>query len=173
MTVIWSFGSFAFFLIPFYLGTIKFGNVYSMSLAIETAELMASFVCLFITKLISLKNSLLLFCLFVCSGAVMLLVFLNNQGSEPSKAQDLVLPVLLLIINFGTDASFTVAYLINTDIFPPSILATAYGVCNVMGRLISILAPLVAKAPHPWPLAILIGFSSICIVLGYFLKDRN
>ena len=173
MTVIWSFGSFAFFLIPFYLGAIQFGNVYTMSLAIEAAELMASFVCLFITKLMSLKNALLMSCLFVCTGAVMLLLFLNSQGGDPNKAQGLVLPALLLIINFGADASFNVAYLLNAHLFPPAVLATAYGVCNVMGRLISILAPLVAKAPHPWPLVALIGYSSICIVLGFFLKSRN
>ena len=39
MTFIWSFGSFAFFMIPFYLDAIKVSDIYLMSLAMELAEL--------------------------------------------------------------------------------------------------------------------------------------
>ena len=49
MTVIWSFGSFAFFLVPYYLNQMK-ANIYYLSLSTETAEFIASVVCLFITQ---------------------------------------------------------------------------------------------------------------------------
>ncbi len=37
------------------------------------------------------------------------------------------------------------AYLINAELFPTILLATAYGCCNIFGRLIAIASPIVAN----------------------------
>ena len=47
MMIIWSFGSFAFFMVPFYLKNVK-GNIYYLSFATEFAEFLASVICFFI-----------------------------------------------------------------------------------------------------------------------------
>ena len=47
MIITWSFGSFAFFMVPFYLKNVK-ANIYYLSLATEVAEFLASVVCFFI-----------------------------------------------------------------------------------------------------------------------------
>jgi len=47
MMIIWSFGSFAFFMVPFYLKNVK-GNIYYLSFATEFAEFLASVMCFFI-----------------------------------------------------------------------------------------------------------------------------
>ena len=48
------FGSFAFFMVPFYLQNIK-ANIYFLSLATEFAELAASVAVLFVAKIMPLK----------------------------------------------------------------------------------------------------------------------
>ena len=171
MTVVWSFGSFAFFLVPFYLGSIK-SNVYHMSLSVEFAEFMSSLVCLFITKIMPLKTALVLFSTLVCLGTTCLLIYTNSTLTDRTRdpKDGNLYPIILLLINFGVVASFDVAYLINAEYFPPAILSTAYGVCNVVGRLVSIFSPIIAKAPHPLPLVVLIAFSAVVIIVGSMLQ---
>ena len=40
-------------------------------------------------------------------------------------------------------------------------------------RFITIMAPLAAEAPHPWPLVILVAYSGASLVFGLFLKERK
>ena len=174
MTFVWSFGTFSFFLVPFYLSTIK-ANVYHLSLSVEFAEFMSSVVCIFITRLMPLKRALVIFATLVCVGSVCLLLYTNSTLKDKTRdpKDGSLYPIMLLLINFGVVASFDVAYLINTEYFPPVILSTAYGVCNVVGRLVSILSPVAAKAPHPVPLLVLIAFSGIVIGAGSMLKKHK
>jgi Na+/melibiose symporter-like transporter len=72
MMIIWSFGSFAFFMVPFYLKNVK-ANIFMLSLATETAELLGSILCFFIQKCISLKKALILFSFMIavsCFGMI-------------------------------------------------------------------------------------------------------
>ena len=69
MVTVWSFGSFAFFLIPFYLSRMQ-ANIYHLSLATEGAEFFASVACLFIERLMPLKKALLLCLLLITIGSV-------------------------------------------------------------------------------------------------------
>lgn len=76
MMITWSFGSFAFFMIPYYLKNIP-ANIYYLSLATEAAELLASIVCAFIQKFMPLKLALFSSCVFIAIGSFCL-IFLNK-----------------------------------------------------------------------------------------------
>jgi len=73
--------------------------------------------------------------------------------------------VAFLILYVGIVTSFDLCYLIVNDLFPTIFLTTSYGACNVMGRFVSILSPLMAYAPDPIPMLTLIGFSAVCIFM--------
>ena len=62
MAIIWSFGSFAFFLVPFYLSQMK-ANIYYLSLGTEAAEFLASVICVFIARIMDLRRALFLCCM--------------------------------------------------------------------------------------------------------------
>lgn len=60
MMIIWSFGSFAFFLVPYYLQNLSQSvengpDIFTLSLVTEVAEFLASVACIFITRIVSLK----------------------------------------------------------------------------------------------------------------------
>jgi hypothetical protein len=76
MTTIWSFGSFAFFLIPFYLTSMK-ANIYYLSLATEAAEFLASIICLFIAFVMDLRKALFMCCCIVLAGCLALMIAAN------------------------------------------------------------------------------------------------
>ena len=73
--------------------------------------------------------------------------------------------VAYLILYVGIVTAFDLVYLIVNDLFPTIFLATSYGACNVVGRFVSILAPLIAYTPDPIPMLTLIGLSGVCIFI--------
>jgi hypothetical protein len=149
MTVTWSFGSFAFFMVPFYLQNVK-ANIFYLSLATEFAEFMASVVCAVISRFMELRRALQLSCAFIAAGSFAMVFIAKEMASEDgtgslSEKATLFNTVLILVTNFGIVLAFDLAYLINAQLFPTVLLATAYGCCNIMGRLISISAPVAAN----------------------------
>ena len=77
---------------------------------------------------------------------------------------------MILFNNFGVTSTFDVAYLLNTEMFPTIFLGTAYGFCNIIGRFITILSPIIAKIEHPYPMIIMVIFSGISATLTLLLK---
>lgn len=75
----------------------------------------------------------------------------------------------------GVVTAFDLVYLVVNDLFPTIFLATSYGACNVVGRFVSILSPLMAYAASPIPMLTLIAFSGLCIFLPMCLVkvDQN
>ena len=73
--------------------------------------------------------------------------------------------VTYLILYVGIVTAFDLVYLLVNDLFPTIFLATSYGACNVIGRFVSILSPLMAYAPDPIPMLTLIAFSGLCIFI--------
>jgi hypothetical protein len=168
MMITWSFASFAFFMVPFYLKNVK-ANIYYLSFATEIAEFLASVICFFIQKVMSLKKALLLFCLMIAAGSFgMLFIAKEMTGDNQGTASNLNIG-LILLTNLGIVSAFDLAYLINPELFPTILLATAYGACNILGRAITIAAPIAAVLPQPWPLIILFFFAILCSFLSLLL----
>lgn len=76
---------------------------------------------------------------------------------------------MYLLLYVGIVTAFDLVYLLVNDLFPTIFLATSYGACNVVGRFISILSPLMANAGDYIPMLTLIAFSGICVFLAMCL----
>jgi len=50
-----------------------------------------------------------------------------------------------LACKFGISCAKSTAYLANYSIFPVTIVATAFGICNIVARVSTIFAPFVAE----------------------------
>ena len=98
---------------------------------------------------------------------------MTDNNPDTKSYADWVDSGLIMLTNLGVVCSFDIAYLINPELFPTFVLATAYGACNIVGRAISIGSPIVAKIKNPYPLLILIAFSSLSAVLSVKLKKIN
>ena len=177
---IWSFGSFAFFLVPFYVGTINIGNIYNNFLFSELAEFFANIVVIFVTRCMSLHNSLTMFSAVIVVGSVLMTVLILTTFTSDGKqgggiAVELLSSTFIMITNLGVVCVFDLAYLINPTLFPTIYLATAYGACNVFGRFVTIFAPVAAEVGKPYfPLILLIVFAAITFIatrLLVILKD--
>ena len=172
MITIWSFGSFAFFMVPFYLQNIQ-ADIFFLSMATECAEFLASIACVIATRFLPLKKALLVSCVLISVGSFAMMFIAKEMASADAKnlsrTSEYFNTALILITNFGIVCAFDIAYLINAELFPTILLSTAYGACNILGRLISIMAPIAANMPQPYPLLILFIFSVLCAILSQML----
>ena len=140
MVIIWSFCAFAFFLVPFYLSALDEQNMFLMSLAIAIAEIISSVICLVFIEGRDLRKQLSLYYFLTCLGAVSIMLF-NWIYTGPSEVPTAIGFLLLYV---GVVTAFDLVYLIVNQLFPTIYLATSYGACNIVGRAITILSPLVA-----------------------------
>ena len=81
MMICWSFASFAFFLVPLYIGNASL-NLYLISICLAVAEIISSFICLFITHNGDNKRSLIIFCALSCIGSIGALIFQSVYKAE-------------------------------------------------------------------------------------------
>ena len=157
MMVEWSYSSFSFFVVPFYLAKVD-GNMYLFSVCTAIAELLSVVICLTIVNYdMNLKRSLIVFCGISFIGALGIMLF------KPQA-------ILYLILYTGCSTAFSLVYLIVNDLFPTIFRATAYGACNVLGRFITILSPMVAQMDGSWPMLILAVYSLLAAILPFGLK---
>jgi hypothetical protein len=164
MVIIWAFASFAFFMVPFYIGTLDF-NIYLMSTSTAFGEVLSSVICLLVTHKIDKKKSISFFTAISFLGAlgVTLIIWLYHGEDQIFSA------LAFLLLYTGIVTVFDLIYVIVPTLFPTIFLATSYGCCNVVGRGVSMFAPIIARAPFPWPMLILAAYSLICVFLPWGL----
>ena len=69
MVIVWSFSSFAFFLVPLYIGNEEL-NLFMISLCLSTAELISAALCIYITHGRDKIKALTIFCALCTIGCI-------------------------------------------------------------------------------------------------------
>ena len=92
MVVIWSFGAFSFFIIPFYIGTTDL-NIYAMSTATAIGEILASFISLFLVHGRDKRKMIAVFLFLTCISSIglILLLWLYDGTSQLPEAGSFLL----------------------------------------------------------------------------------
>jgi hypothetical protein len=164
MIIVWSFCTFSFFVVPYYLDTIP-GNLFLMSSATAVAEIIASIICLLATHKYDTRKTVAFFSFVSCVatiGIITLTACYKGTSQIPSALG-------YLVQYTGFVATFNFVYVLINELFPTIYLATAYGACNIVGRAVAISSPLVARVDPPYPMLILATYSAICSVLPLLL----
>lgn len=116
MMLIWSFGSFSFFLIPFYLSSIP-ADFFVLSFSSEVAEYLGSIICLFITRCVRLERAISFFTLLIALSSLGLLLvkllFKAPKHDGVFDYHDAIEGSLVMLTNLGVVCAFDIAYLIN------------------------------------------------------------
>lgn len=83
MIVVWSFCTFSFFVVPYYLDTLP-GNLFLMSSATAVAEILASVICLLTTHKFDTRKTVAFFSFVSCvaTAGIILLTSLYKGSSE-------------------------------------------------------------------------------------------
>lgn len=72
----------------------------------------------------------------------------------------------------GHSMAQNVNYILTAQLFPAEYTATAYGVCNFLAKMVSILSPLMAEMEEPIPMGVYGGASATAGLLAIMLITK-
>ena len=102
----------------------------------------------------------------------------NKSPYEKNSPEDreyylaILIPIVVFVTKVGNNQTFQNLYLASFGenlIFPFHKRNTAIGICNIIARGFTILAPLAAELDRPWPAIILIIINSLALIDSFFL----
>ncbi|XP_060524808.1 solute carrier family 22 member 3-like isoform X2 [Cylas formicarius] len=136
------------------------GNAYVDFILTSLVEIPAYFACNFIVERYGRKRSLFQ-CYLLTGIACLAFIFIPDSrwGSL----------CVYLIGKFGATASFTILYVITSEMFPTNLRHSFMGTCSTLGRcgsMISPQTPLLAQIWEPLPLVSFAAMSSIAAGLA-------
>ena len=76
-------------------------------------------------------------------------------------------------MNLGTVATFGNLYIGHMDLFPIVFSTTSMGICNIIARVITVTAPLVAEIDEPIPEIIFFILSVIAVIISLFIRKKT
>ncbi len=105
-------------------------------------------------------------------GYVMTLVFLVIMiVFQYFDIAELLYSLIFLMFKCGNQLTFLSVFIIHTDLFGIQFLATSYGICNIVSRLITLIAPIVAEWENKLiPLLLLVIFNVASLISTIFIR---
>ena len=122
-----------------------------------------------LARLIDLRRALFVCCMLVTTGCLLML-FVIKEGDLDTDKSNLGKAGVVLVTYLGVVACFDLVYMLNPWLFPTVILGSAFSICNIFSRFISIFSSPVGYLPHPYPIIILLIYSGTCCLLTFLLK---
>jgi len=166
LLLVWSYTAFAWYLVPFYIGTIP-SNMFLLMLCVAIAEIMGSLLCLFIVQRFDKKRALQVCCAVSCISCIGVMAF----KSLYTGTSVLPMALLYLFLDAGIVVSFNLVYLVVVDLFPTIFLGTAYGCGALLGKLVTVAAPQISRFDEPWPLCILAVYAGVAAIFPLALVN--
>lgn len=80
----------------------------------------------------------------------------------------ILVAVFIMMTKFGVSMGWVAACLCLIELFPASLVATAFGICNVSNKLVCMIAPIVAEIAPPTPMFIV----AIVTFMAGFLTQK-
>lgn len=168
MSCIWSICSFSFYLGKFQLKHVA-GDVFRNSFFSSIADTLAKPVGFYLYRKLQAKRALsFLFTLSLIGSIPVIFSETASQGYN-----DYVVPACLFVMNFGTSAIFGNLYIGHMDLFPVVFSNTSMGICNILARLCTVFAPIVAEIDEPTPEIIFSILVATAIIITLFIRNKT
>jgi hypothetical protein len=81
-----------------------------------------------------------------------------------------LIPIVVLVTRSGIKCTFDSCYLANSTIFPAIFAGTAFGICNIGAKVVTIFSPLTAEVKPPTPMLIFSSLSAVGLIAASQLQ---
>jgi MFS family permease len=163
MNLAWSSAFFTYYMVGFYVKYIP-GDIFTNVILSSLSEASACFLSGCVANLIGTKHTLILS--FLIGGVFGLILSLT-----PPTYMGVILTCLILT-KFGVSSALSLCFLVTSEYFPMEYCSTVFGACNIMARITSILAPLIAELSPPTPMICYVIFCGLS-VMAVFMLDKK
>jgi glucan phosphoethanolaminetransferase (alkaline phosphatase superfamily) len=90
----------------------------------------------------------------------------------PPDHQSVIL-ISLIITKIGVSSALSLCFLVTSEYFPIEYCSTVFGACNVIARVTSIMAPMIAEVPAPYPMTIYVLYCFLTFFAVFILKKED
>lgn len=136
MACVWLSASFNFYLIGYQLKYLK-GNLYINGIVSSLSEIVAAVTTSVFLYNLGIKYSLVV-SFGIAAAGMLCLIFVKTEN-------EIVLSIFILGSKYGVTQVFNMSYLGNVKVFPTSLVATSFGLCNIIARFGTQFAPFIAE----------------------------
>ncbi|XP_066253734.1 organic cation transporter protein-like isoform X2 [Euwallacea similis] len=134
------------------------GNNYLDFILTSLVEVPAYFACNFVVEKYGRKKTLL-FSYWLTGAACLAFIFIPTASRWGSLT-------IYLLGKFGATASFTILYVLTSEMFPTNLRHSFMGTCSTFGRIGSMISPQTPLLAQLWESLPLISFSAMSILAG-------
>ena len=153
-------------LIGFQLKSLP-GTLFTNYLAIAVADIPAHIVAALSAKRFGVRYTFIAasFISFIGASA---LIFL-----DPLTSNYILIMAMIILYKVGMAACFSITYFANSRLFPVIYATTVFGLCNVVAKLATVGAPLLAEVDQPYPEIVSMAICGFISFSAYFLKEET
>ena len=163
LVLCWCTCSIGYYVLAYVLKYLN-GSIFSLGYASAAGEVFGKLSTIPILKYLSLRRVFLLsFGMSTISLALMILC----------ADSDLLTPVLLLVNRFFFSQAYVLSYLSIVLLYPTVLAASAGGICVMVSKCVTIIAPMIAEVRSPLNLLIVLCVSLAAAIGSQFLNDEN
>jgi OCT family organic cation transporter-like MFS transporter 3 len=138
------------------------GDIFVNSMTTNAADIPIVMLGGIAYKFLGIRFSLFIAFIAASIGSISLLFF---SGSFPG-----IIPVMLMLAKGGVKMTFNIVYLANSQIFPAIFAGTAFGICNIGGKVATIFSPYMAEVDPPVPMIVFTVLAVVAAFLSLFIK---
>lgn len=102
-------------------------------------------------------------CAISLVSCILLITFWKNEY---------LLLVFVFLSRFGVSASYVMVFVAFVQLIPSLYNSSVFGISNLVARIITILAPMVAEQPHPTPIVTSMFFLTTGIICAQLLVEK-
>ena len=166
MVVCWVSTTFMYYLVIFFVKYLP-GNIYTNQV-VSGLSAFSYLAAPFMARRYDNKRIMLI-------GYVVSLVFLVIMIVFQSVAINEVLySFIFFLFKCGVTLVWLSLLVIHMDMFDTQFIASSYGICNIISRLLTLGAPIVAEMEERiWPLLIMLILNVMALVATWFLKPQK
>jgi hypothetical protein len=195
LCVQWSAASFGVYLLM-YLNKYLSGSIYLNFYFDGISGVVAYTIGAPLYRYCRIRNAFIISNTIACVGALGLILFesgaispyfIDSLGCPPSDYPEgspkdreyhlkKIIPWFSFTAKVGTAITFSNSFQASFSdqrVFPFIKRATATGICNFVGRGLTVFSPLVAELDKPIPSSILFGISAIALIVALFLPSKS
>ncbi len=165
MIVCWVSTTFMYYLVIFYVKYLP-GQLYTNQI-VSGFSVFGYLLAPFMARKYDNKKIMLIGYVTSLIFLVLMIVFFFIESDE------LVYSFMFLAFKCGVTLNFLSLLVIHTDMFPIQFMASSYGICNIVSRLITLGAPIVAELEDSsYPLFIMLLFNIFALIATWFLRPK-
>ena len=159
----WSSTSIGFYGLAYVIKYLN-GNIFLNAYSSSAGEVFGKLSTICLIKCMSLRRILLL--AFTISSFGLTLMIINAENEA-------LMPWFLGLARVGVSQAFVALYLSVVLSYPTNLASTAIGVCVSVGKVATIFAPMIAEAPAPTNLIIVVTLIVLAAIVSQFLDTER